>query len=209
MIASRMAIPMYFAWLGWVCSAPWWRRAPCPAPASSSGVAASVGAASSWVATAPSPGGAGGSPETSVSAIRMLLARVGDEVDDREDEDPHDVDEVPVEAGDLDLQVLLGRELAPQRDADQRQQPEDPDGHVHTVESGEEEEAAGRHAAREVQPFVGEDGELVDLTADEQRAEEGRGQEPDPQAAVVTPLDGGQRQHHGQRAHQEDEGADR
>src|SRR5581483_3841609 len=37
------------------------------------------------------------------------LVVVGDEVDDGEDDDPHDVDEVPVEPGDLDLEVLLGR----------------------------------------------------------------------------------------------------
>src|SRR4029453_5261199 len=38
----------------------------------------------------------------------LLVARLRHEVDDREDHDPHHVDEVPVQAGDLDRLGLLG-----------------------------------------------------------------------------------------------------
>src|SRR5688572_16761180 len=152
MTASRMAMPTYLTGLGCECSGAWCTSPkPLGAPASSSGVAAS-----------------GCSSVTSVSAIAddAPLMRVGDQVDDREDHDPHDVDEVPVQTGDLHLEVLLGRELPPQRDADEGQEPEDPDRDVDAVEAGQHEEAGRRDAGRQVQPFVGEDGELVDLAAD-------------------------------------------
>src|ERR1700741_3565969 len=84
--------------------AGWTIPKPLGAPASSSGVGAS-----------------GCSSVTSVSAIAddAPLMLVGDQVHDGEDHDPHDVHEVPVQTGDLDLEVFLGRELAPQRDTDQ------------------------------------------------------------------------------------------
>src|SRR5436853_3622434 len=41
------------------------------------------------------------------SVMRALLPRLGHEVHDGEDDDPHDVDEVPVQAGDLDLLRIL------------------------------------------------------------------------------------------------------
>src|SRR3954469_25460042 len=64
-----------------------------------------------------------------------------DQVDDGEDHDPHHVDEVPVEAGDLDHLGLALVQLAARRHASQREQHQDPDGDVHTVEAGEDEEA--------------------------------------------------------------------
>src|SRR6185295_18356612 len=139
MIASRMAMPTYLTVLGWVCSGAWWTSArPAVAgssPASSSGVA---GSSASSVATAVD--------SSSAMETRAPLMRVGDEIDDGEDQDPDHVHEVPVQTGDLHLEMLLGGELAPQRDAHQGEQPQDADGDVHAVEAGENEEAAGRNA---------------------------------------------------------------
>src|SRR4029453_11728202 len=44
------------------------------------------------------------------------------QVDEREDDDPHDVDEVPVEADDVDDLRPVPVDAAPQRDNDQRYQ---------------------------------------------------------------------------------------
>src|SRR5690242_7279211 len=52
------------------------------------------------------------SPVVPVVIAAPPLLLVGNQVDDREDHDPHDVDEVPVETGDLDRLGLVGAELA-------------------------------------------------------------------------------------------------
>ena len=57
----------------------------------------------------------------------------------------------------------------------------------------------------EVQALAVELGELEDLAADERRAEQRGGEEPDAEAAVVAPLDRGEREHHREAAHQQDE----
>src|SRR5689334_649480 len=66
-------------------------------------------------------------------SVAMLLCSLRDEVDDGEDEDPHHVDEVPVEADDLhDLGLGFG-EPAAQRHHEQRHQHHDAEAHVHAV----------------------------------------------------------------------------
>src|SRR5579862_5403265 len=81
------------------------------------------------------------SPGATVACMSdMALSSSWDEVDDREDDDPHDVDEVPVEAGDLDHLGPGLRDLAADRHAHQRQQHQDAERHVHAVEAGEDEE---------------------------------------------------------------------
>src|SRR3546814_11408551 len=55
----------------------------------------------------------------------------------REDEDPHDVDEVPGEADDLDGVRSLRAEVALQRHHEEREQHDDAHAHVHAVEAGQ------------------------------------------------------------------------
>src|SRR5687768_10435825 len=63
-----------------------------------------------------------------------------DEVNEREDRDPHDVDEVPVQGGYVDQQRVLGSEPAPDVDREQREEPEHSCGHVRAVETRQREE---------------------------------------------------------------------
>src|SRR5437773_2478242 len=90
-------------------------------------------------ARAPRPG-PGARPTATAGWRYRSSAR--DQVDDGEDHDPHHVDEVPVEAYELDGLRVLGPELPPQRQPEQREQHHDGDGHVGAVEAGENEEAA-------------------------------------------------------------------
>ena len=73
------------------------------------------------------------------------------------------------------------------------------------VKPGEYEEAAAGHAVGQVQTLLGEDGELVDLPPDEDHPEHGGGQQPEAESLMVATLDGGQRQNHRQRAHEQHE----
>jgi hypothetical protein len=104
--------------------------------------------------------------------------------------------------------MALG-DAASQRDDEQGDQPDNADRHVSAVKPGEDEERRPEHIPLQGEPLVVELGELEVLAADEDRAQQGGRQQPDPQAAMVPALDRAQGQHHRQRAHQEDEGADR
>src|SRR5262249_35679719 len=87
-----------------------------------------------------------------------------DQVDRREDEDPHDVDEVPVQTGDLDaLRIRLGQP-ALRGAAPQDQQPDDAHRHVRAVQPGEREERRPEHVGRKGEALSVELGELEDLT---------------------------------------------
>src|SRR5581483_8982857 len=103
-------------------------------------------------------------------ALNSWSSLGGDEVDDREDHDPHDVDEVPVEAGDLDHLGLLLRQLAPQRQVPQRQQHHDAERDVHAVEPGEHEEARAEEVGLDGEALADERRELVHLAGDERGA---------------------------------------
>src|SRR2546425_5559570 len=56
-----------------------------------------------------------------------------DQIHQCEDRDPHHVDEVPVEAGDLDVQRLLLRDLAAHREREQGPEPDHAHRHVRAV----------------------------------------------------------------------------
>src|SRR6266508_2663960 len=104
---------MYNQSLGWIFS-PWWTGSPAWTSASAS---------ISWATV-------------SVASVVMPHTSCRDQVDEREDDDPHDVDEVPVEADDLDS---FGADLfrCPPRHDRRRHQHHDPDTHVGAVEAGE------------------------------------------------------------------------
>src|SRR5918998_5013025 len=75
-------------------------------------------------------------PNASASVRAGFLTRGGlDHVDGHVDDDPHDVDEVPVEAGDLDAEVVvrLWAEVAADRADEGEEEQVQPDEDVHPV----------------------------------------------------------------------------
>ena len=72
------------------------------------------------------------------------------------------------------------------------------------VEAGQREEARAEEVGLEREPLVHEVGELVHLHADEEEPAHDGGAEPAEQPLPVAPLRAGQRQHHEQRAEQQE-----
>src|SRR5215475_1359982 len=108
-----------------------------------------------------------------------MSALLRDEVDDGEDGDPDDVDEVPVEAGDLDLGVVARVEPAALELPPEGHEPDHAAADVGAVEAGEGEEGRPEEIGAEGEPVVEREcGELVDLVPHEVRAEERGGEEP-------------------------------
>src|SRR5688572_1104111 len=93
------------------------------------------------------------------------------QVDEGEDRDPDDVDEVPVEAADLDVEVVAGPDAPGEGQEEQGPQPDHAHGHVGPVEPREHVERAAEQVGRQQEPLVGEVAELVDLEPDEHHAE--------------------------------------
>src|ERR1700757_4120194 len=62
-----------------------------------------------------------------------------DEIKEREEEDPHDVDEVPIEADHLDARGVRGRYAAPRVPYEERDHDAFADDHVHRVHPGHRE----------------------------------------------------------------------
>src|SRR3954453_6694653 len=67
-------------------------------------------------------------------SVSLTLASFRQQVDDGEDHDPHHVDEVPVQAGDLHPFGVALRDAALHRESPQRHQPHDADEHVGAVD---------------------------------------------------------------------------
>src|SRR5437879_8558196 len=101
------------------------------------------------------------------------------EIDEREDRDPHDVDEVPVEPRDLHLDRVDPPEPATQVEDQEREEPDHADRHVPPVEAGEHEEGRAEEVSLERQALPDEVRELVDLEAEEDQAEERGAEEPE------------------------------
>src|SRR5581483_12012599 len=124
-----------------------------------------------------------GRPPASVSwpawsSVRRYSARVMlycplllNQVDQREDHDPNDIDEVPVEPGQLHVQALLLRDPSAQRHDEERHQDEHPNRHVRPVEAREQEERGAKEVGLHCQAFTIELGELVGLTGKEGNAQ--------------------------------------
>src|SRR2546421_3792019 len=124
-----------------------------------------------------------------------------EDVDRAVDDDPHHVDEVPVDAGHLDAAVLL-RAVVPAEGPhrDHREQRE-PDEHVRAVQSREPVEDRTLRAVVRREPDVGV---LVDLDEQEGRAQQEGREDPGLQAEAVAVLHRGQCPVHGQRRGQQD-----
>src|SRR5258705_8167773 len=71
---------------------------------------------------------------------RAMVGALLDEVDEREDHDPDDIDEVPVQRGQIDVDGVLRSETTPVVDRQQGEEPEHAGGHVRAVEAGQGEE---------------------------------------------------------------------
>src|SRR5262249_27470333 len=96
-------------------------------------------------------------PSSVVSGLRTWPS---EDVDRRVDDDPHDVDEVPVDPGHLDAVVVLGREVPAERPDHDRQQQAQANEDVRAVQAGQpvEDRGLGRIRRREADVDV-----LVDL----------------------------------------------
>src|SRR5476651_2435774 len=86
-----------------------------------------------------------------------------DEVHEREDHDPDDVDEVPVQRGEVDVDRVLRPEPAPVIDREQGEKPDDAGSHVCAVKAGEGEEGAAKKICTDRQPLVHERRKLEGL----------------------------------------------
>src|SRR4051794_9467171 len=152
---------------------------------------ASVSIAPPSSVTATSVPGPGASV-LSVIAASVWTARrsfLRDQIYRGEDHDPHHVDEVPVETGDLHRLGLLGRQPTLHRPRPQGQQPHDAHHDVRAVEAGEHEERRAEEVRAEVQALPVELGELVHLAADEREPEQRGRQDPHPELAVHPTAD--------------------
>ena len=95
-------------------------------------------------------------PESRILAPERALHRrtSSEKVDRRVHDDPHHVDEVPVDAGKLDAVVVLGRVVAAEAADDHHQQQAQPDGDVRPVQAGEAEEHGRERAVAGVEADV-------------------------------------------------------
>src|SRR5438093_700445 len=167
MTTSTTAIITYCTGAGWGRTSPGSRPgAGCTTRAGSCSPtrATAVSDCSSCV-TAPSSSLT--SPPSGCDPPGGLLLR--EQVDDGEDHDPHHVDEMPVETGDLDAFGISLCQPALDGEAPQRHEPHDARGHVGTVQTREHVEARPEEVGVDVQALAGELGELEHLAADERR----------------------------------------
>src|SRR5947209_3040407 len=106
-----------------------------------------------------------------VSPVDLLIRN---QIHEREDQNPHDVDEVPVQAGDLYEQRMLLMQAPAQGVRHQRHQPEHADEHVRAVEARQGEERRAEQVPTQRQTVTVERGELVELATQEHAAEQPR-----------------------------------
>ncbi len=94
-------------------------------------------------------------------------------IENREQEHPHDINKVPIKAGTLEEPMLLGRDVPGERSDQTNDQEDHADGDVTAVKSCEHEEA-GAHDPRRVEPesFVKEVLPFIGLVTKEQRTQQ-------------------------------------
>src|SRR3712207_575101 len=111
------------------------------------------------------------------SSERSGLKRISgvlrlDDVDRQVDDDPHDVDEVPVDARHLDAAVLLGREVPAERPDRREDEQRQPDRHVRAVQAGQPVEDRALRERLRRDALARQVDVLVDLDEEERRAEQ-------------------------------------
>src|SRR3954453_4264075 len=102
-----------------------------------------------------------------------------DEVDQREDRDPGDIDEVPVQRGQVDVDRILRPEPASIVDREQGEEPQNTSCYVGPMKTGEREEGAAEQVGPDRQPLVHERGELERLESQEGGTEDRRHPQPE------------------------------
>src|SRR6267143_1094703 len=147
-------------------------------------------------------------PAVSVTvAVAMLVA--SDQVNDREEEDPYDVDEVPIQADEFDGLVILLRESAFERLSRDVRKGETTRGHVGSVHTGlcierrtveridarSDRRVCEGEAVPEVEFLV-----LEGLDAKEGYPQQQRRKQEDPMFHLVVALDRGERFDHREAA---------
>src|ERR1700740_3014470 len=90
-------------------------------------------------------------------------------IQNREQEHPHDINKVPIKAGALEEPMLLGRDVTGECSDQTNNQEDHADGDVTAVKSGEHEKAAA-HDPRRIEPesFVKEVLPFIGLVAEEE-----------------------------------------
>src|SRR6185503_9746144 len=82
----------------------------------------------------------------------VVMAPRSENVDDGEQQDPHDVDEVPVEAGHLEAEMLGRRVVTADRSQERDRQQRGTNQHVQAVQAGQREERRGERPVRGDEP---------------------------------------------------------
>src|SRR5262249_23128092 len=141
-------------------------------------------------------------------SVLLSSAHTLEQVDEREDHDPDDVDEVPVEPAQLDGEALAPRQPARERRRRQGEQPDHTDGDVSPVEADQRVERLAEEVRLKGEALAIEVRELVALAAEEDQAERSGSQEPPAAGALAAALDRGQGEDHEQAAREQDEGAE-
>src|SRR5690606_25186918 len=86
--------------------------------------------------------------ETTLSALATFRhVSIRKQVNQGKNNDPDDINEVPIESGDFQGHRVLGAQPASQAHEQQSQQPQHTNTHVNTVETGECEEGATEDVA--------------------------------------------------------------
>src|SRR5579871_3723268 len=83
--------------------------------------------------------------------VRRAFTTRTPHIDAGEQEQPDDVDEMPVPGGELEAEMLLRREMAGERAEQADDQEDRSDDHMRAVESGRHEEGGTVDVAREVE----------------------------------------------------------
>src|SRR3990172_1395379 len=128
-----------------------------------------------------------------------------EEVDRRVDDDPHDVDEVPVDPGQLDSVVMLRREVAAESADRHHQEEREPNRDMRAVEARQPEEDRCEGAVASVEPDI----QVLDhLRRKEREAHDERQHHAGQEAGALATLDRLQRPVHGEARGHEDRGVD-
>src|SRR5262245_61305164 len=123
------------------------------------------------------------------------------QIHEREDQDPDEIDEMPVQRGDLDRVVLGGRVTTAERLDEDAAQIDDASEDVAAVEAREAEEGRREQrraegVSREAHPVLDEVRPLERLHAEERDSAEDRQSEEAAQTGLVAMLDRRQALHH-------------
>src|SRR4051812_27530265 len=104
----------------------------------------------------------------------LRISASSEDVDRRVDDDPHDIDEVPVDAADLDAVMVLRREMPPEGPDRHEEQDREADEHVRAVQARQAEEDRRERAVARVEA---DPGVLDSLRDQEGQAHQERQQE--------------------------------